>query len=151
MTALGWSNPSSMNTPARAWRLKDLIPSRPVRVTVLVALIAVVSAADLYLTVLYLQNGGMSEQNPIARWVMSLNCGWILTAWKVLLAGGCCAILWLARHRWSSEVGSIIGACVMLWLGVRWNQYVDLAEQVKPTLGHMAQYHPGTWVQFTDR
>lgn len=151
MTALDWSNSTPLSPVSGLSRGRRLLPARPVRVAALILIIAAVSVADLYLTVLYLKHGGMNESNPVARWVMGLNCQWVLGIWKFLLAGGCCTILWLARRRWSAEVGALIGAAVMIWLGVRWNQYVEIAREADAASSLAAEYHSPNWVQFIDQ
>jgi hypothetical protein len=105
-----------------------------------------VSLADLYLTLTYLNNGGMAEGNPIARWVMSLGCPWLLGVWKACLVGLTCAILFAFRKRGSAELGAWICCAAMAWLCVQWSVYVhDIGNELRanPQLTQVS-----TWVTF---
>src|SRR5262245_27522846 len=63
---------------------------RAVRVLALTAAIALMSAADLYITLVYLKSGGMSEGNPLARWVMATGSAGALAGWKLVSVGVAC-------------------------------------------------------------
>lgn len=98
--------------------------SRPEwRMAGLLMVIATVSLADLWLTLTYLKNGGMSEGNPIARWIISMNCAWVLVAFKSVLVGFTISVLWWARQRRIAEVAAWFGCLVMVWLCFRWDGY----------------------------
>lgn len=116
------------------------------RITIILAMVALVSLADLYLTLTYLQNGGMAEGNPVARWVMSLGCPWMLAAWKVGLVGITCLILFLFRKRTSAEIAAWICCFTMGWLIFQWRSYIhdiDREMHENPQLTEVS-----SWVSF---
>lgn len=123
-----------------------LAPGRPYRVVALVAAVALLSVADLHLTLLFLLNGGMGEANPIARWVIGLNCGWILTLWKLSLSGLACGILLWARQRWSAELGAWVACAVMLWLGLQWIHYAEQLPHYTAFIHDLAHAPGANWV-----
>lgn len=100
------------------------------RVVALTAVIAVLSVLDLRLTLAFLKTGGMSEGNPIARWIISHNCEWLLTIFKLGLVGLTCIILIVLRQRRAAELGAWIGFGVMAWLMVQWELYAEQATQL---------------------
>ncbi|MBA4028819.1 MAG: hypothetical protein C0475_06755 [Planctomyces sp.] len=138
----------SLPTPglAPAAALARSLRRRLVRVWVLVCFVALVSLADLYLTLLHLSHGGMSEGNPLARWLMIHGTPTSLIVWKVAMAGTSCWILLrLARTR-SAELGAWLCAAVMLWLGVRWADYVAELQRLAPVIHQLHQIDAGRWI-----
>ncbi|MBY0308639.1 MAG: DUF5658 family protein [Phycisphaerales bacterium] len=127
-------------TPARRFSPREC------RVAVALSVVLLVSSADLYLTLTYLHNGGMAEGNPIARWVMSLGCPWLLALWKICLLGLTCTILFAFRKRASAEIGAWVCCAAMAWLCVQWNTYVqDINREIarNPQLTQVS-----SWVAF---
>ncbi len=122
---------------------------RSVRVIALVLAVAIVSLADLYLTLTYLHGAGMHEANPLARWIMSYNCSWLLAGWKLMLLGVTCSILYVTRHSRSAEVAAWVCCGVMLWLAGQWTQYADKAPALTPEIHQLANGHAPDWVQFS--
>ncbi|MCA3005634.1 MAG: DUF5658 family protein [Planctomycetaceae bacterium] len=120
---------------------------RSVRVAVLVTAIALMSLGDLYMTLTFLTHGGMSEGNPIARWVMSFNCEWLLSAWKVILLGVTCGLLLLTRRTRSAEIAAWFCVAVMVWLSVRWITYAGYAAEAATAVAEVEQ-RPADWVRF---
>lgn len=107
------------------------VTGRSWRVAILVAMIALVSVADLYLTLFYLHNGGMAEGNPIARWVMRYGNPWTLGLFKVVLVGFTCTVLWKFRERRTTEVAAWICCIAMGLLCFQWRHYTEhVAEAV---------------------
>ncbi|MCU0688499.1 MAG: DUF5658 family protein [Phycisphaerales bacterium] len=100
------------------------------RMLVALTLITIVSIADLYLTLTYLQSVGMSEGNPIARWVIAANCSWVLVAFKTILCGFSISVLWYARRRTSAEIAAWLACIVMAWLCFKWYGYTDQVADV---------------------
>lgn len=116
------------------------------RVTTLVGMIVLVSLADLYLTLTYLHNGGMAEGNPVARWVMSLGCPWLLAAWKAGLVLFTCSVLFAFKKRGTTELAAWICCIAMGWLVFQWSIYVrDVDSEINknPQLTEVS-----TWVSF---
>jgi hypothetical protein len=120
--------------------------SREWRVAVLVAMIAVVSLGDLYMTLTYLNNGGMAEGNPVARWVMSLGCPWLLTVWKIGMVIFTCTVLFVFKKRGTTEVAAWVCCIAMAWLSVQWSVYV---RDVGTEMNNMPQLtEVSSWVSF---
>lgn len=149
MTALPTSSRAARTPPIDGGWLR-LHAGRPIRVMALLVAIIAISLADLHMTVLFLKNGGMSELNPLARWVISLNCEWLLGAWKVLLVSLCCTILYCTRHARAAELGAWVCAIIMVWLAVRWGDYAEQAGLLGATTHTVAQTNSPHWVQFVD-
>lgn len=109
-----------------------MLRHRPVRVVLLGAAIAAMSVVDLYLTLLYLTNTGMSEANPVARAIIAYQSPAVLGVWKALTVALCVGILYLIRERRSAELGAWIGALVLGWLMVHWARYADYKKDLSP-------------------
>ncbi len=150
MTALPSPACQAISAPARSGWVQFLGAGRGVRVTALIVAIAAISLADLEMTILFLKNGGMSELNPLARWVISLNCAWLLGAWKVTLAGLCCTILFFTRKTRAAEIGAWVCALVMVWLACRWGAYADEAGSLGEAFHNLAQSGSPTWVELAN-
>lgn len=104
------------------------LSNRSFRVIVLVSMIAVMSIADLYFTLLYVTNTGMSEANPFARAMMEYRSPVILSAWKlatVVLSQG---ILLYIREKRSAEIGAWLSCFVLGWLMVHWVGFIEIGE-----------------------
>lgn len=117
------------------------------RVVALVGVIALMSIADLYMTIMYMRSGGFSEGNPIARLVMAWGCPWVLGVWKVALLSITCGCLLYGRRRLSAEVGAWVCCGIMAWLTVQWKQYASEAPEYAAMTERLVQTDP-TWVQF---
>lgn len=121
--------------PARA-PLPIAVPNalrrRPFRVVTLSLAIAVMSAADLYLTLLYLTHTGMSEANPLARMMIAYQSPAVLASWKALTVGLCVGILYLVRDRRSAELGAWTGVAVLAWLMTHWATYIEEKTDMGP-------------------
>lgn len=123
---------------------------RPVRVAALIVLIMCMSVADLYLTLTYLHGVGMGEANPVARWVMSFNCGWLLGLFKMALVGFTCGTLFAVRKRASAEAAAWLCAGVMVWLTFQWKAYGEAMPALMPVIHTMVEAPTGgtNWVRF---
>lgn len=92
--------------------------------------IAIMSAFDLYLTILYITHTGMNEMNPLARAMMEYQSPAILALWKgctVLLSVG---ILLIIRKQRSAELGAWVGCLVMGWLMIHWGSFIHNSKEV---------------------
>lgn len=147
--------------PEMSWasRLRTaLLPThaddrRAWRVVLLTAIIVLLSAVDLRLTLTYIDTGGFAEANPIARWVMQANCQWVLAAFKFSMLSITCCIFYFCRHRRSVELGAWLGVLLMAWLMVRWQTYAEHASEFAAAFDHNGLVVPDayactTWVQF---
>lgn len=123
---------------------------RALRVGLLILAVLLMSIMDLSLTLTYLRGPGMGEGNPIARWVMSANCGWALTAFKMGLVGITCIILWVARRRASGEVAAWACALILVWLTFQWKAYSDAMPGLTCVIPEMANAEHPDWVRFED-
>jgi hypothetical protein len=112
----------------------------------LLCLVVIVSLADLALTLIFLRSIGMSEGNPIARWVMGANCPWVLVLFKIVLVGFACTVLWRTRHSRAAKLGAGVGCLVMLWLCLRWVGYTEQVSSVVMANPEITQ--TSTWVRF---
>lgn len=108
-------------------RLAETFRARSFRVVLLLAVIAAMSAIDLYLTILYLTHTGMPEANPLARALISYQSPLVLAAWKFLTVAVFAGILYLVRHRRSAEMGAWVGAVVLTGLMSHWVRFIDHA------------------------
>src|ERR1051326_710835 len=74
----------------RAFRTWDVLigPSwRGARVAAFLGAVAVLSMADLYMTLQHVMNFGLLEQNPVARLIISHGSPAGLAVWKVVTVG----------------------------------------------------------------
>lgn len=122
---------------------------RGLRVTVLCVVILIISVADLELTLRFLTSGGMSEGNPLARYIMGFNCQWLLGAWKIMLTAVACGTLFGLRTRLTAELGAWLCAAVMVWLAIRWGFYADYAGLAAEHMLSATPCKPTDWVAIT--
>ena len=90
--------------------------------------------ADLVLTLTYVQTVGMSEANPLARWLMQFNSVTIVVLFKfatIALSSG--LVLWRRTTR-TAEIGAWLCLLVMIMLTIRWVWFIgafsSLAQEV---------------------
>lgn len=122
------------------------IASRPFRVIALGSAIAVMSAVDLYLTLLYLTHSGMPEANPLARAMIAYQSPLVLAVWKTLTVALCVGILFLIRHKRSAEWGAWAGTLVLALLMSHWGRYAHELADVKPMMAQVASQIDDSWV-----
>ena len=119
------------DTPQTLGRgILPMLRRRPVRVVFLGAAITGMSCVDLYLTLFYLTNTGMSEANPLARAIIAYQSPAVLGIWKALTVSLCVGILYLIRERRSAELGAWVGAMVLAWLMIHWARYADYKQNL---------------------
>lgn len=95
------------------------------RVCILLAPIALLSLADLWMTIDHLTQVGMFESNPIARAVMAQGSPTLLAVWKILSVALAIGFLFIARRKWIGEAATWLALCVLIWLMIRWAVYSD--------------------------
>lgn len=93
------------------------------RVVLLLGAVALMSVADLVMTVEYATSIGLFESNPVARAVMSYNSTALLAFWKLASVGLCLWILYRVRHTTSAERGAWVCFAALAWLSVHWTGY----------------------------
>ncbi len=98
---------------------------RPARVTLLLVVIALLSIADLALTLVWANNVGLFESNPIARAIMAVSGPAAIVAWKLATAGPGIVILYRARRRPLAEAAAWGCAAVLAVVGAQWIAYND--------------------------
>lgn len=137
--------------PLRAWGGWAVLlgsERRGCRVAVLMAAVAVMSLADLAMTLTYLNHVGMIESNPLARIVMHGGGPGSLVAWKLASTALAIGILLRLRRRGVAEVAAVLCCAVLVWLMVRWVAYVEAAPALAGALTAMPEHVGDEWVSF---
>jgi hypothetical protein len=97
---------------------------RAERVVWLLSGVILLSLVDLFLTLTYLTTVGMSEGNPIAKWLLqSTNSIWPLAIYKGLTVAICVTLLYRNRYHRQSELASWCAMLILVALAIWWNQY----------------------------
>lgn len=120
--------------------------SRGTRVVALTAAIALMSVADLCISLVYLRSVGMSEGNPLARWIMATSSTSFLIWWKLLSVSLGCGIFVFARRFRSAELGAWLCCAVLVWLTIRWADYSREVAALTPVLSSLSQSDDAKWV-----
>ena len=107
---------------------------------------AVLSVAELYLTLMHLTSIGMSEANPIARLVMSANSPGVLIAWKLTSVGAACLAFYAGRKKLVGEAAAWFCCAVLIWLTLRWGEYSTELAKISPQMQLLHQVDAGQWV-----
>lgn len=123
---------------------------RGLRVVILCAAIALMSLADLQITMSYLRSGGMQESNPVARLIMVHGSGGLLVVWKCASVAFACLIFFKYRTRRSSEIACWVCVGVMIWLLLRWMNYADEASHLTSAIPALSDAGPAQWVQISE-
>ncbi|GJQ28962.1 MAG: hypothetical protein HBSAPP03_08460 [Phycisphaerae bacterium] len=120
--------------------------ARGQRVTVLLIATALMSLADLYMTLLFVTNVGMVENNPIARLVMAHNSAALVVVWKLALTVfGVGVLFWFRRAR-LSEVAAWGVFVAMTCLMVHWNAFAHGAAVIADDYHTLASGTETGWV-----
>ncbi|MBX3358431.1 MAG: hypothetical protein KF745_08380 [Phycisphaeraceae bacterium] len=122
------------------------IRRRTTRVLGLTAAVALMSIADLVITLTYLRSVGMSEGNPIARFIMEHGSSSLLIWWKLTSVSLACLILIYARKTRSAEIGAWICFAILGWLTLQWTTYIHEITTVTPALYTLTQAETARWV-----
>ena len=123
--------------------------TREGRVLGLLAAVAMISLADLYMTLTYATSVGMMEVNPLARLVMSFDSPALVVAWKVATAGLGIMILGCLRSRRIAEIGSWISFAAMVLLLVHWMNFNAHVVHYSDELASLYGSDAACWVQMT--
>lgn len=99
--------------------------SRSRRVQYMLLTVVLLSLADLYLTIMFLLQGGFPEANPVARAIMGANSIALLIAWKLATVAVTVSILYAVRKTRSAELGAMVCCGVLGWLTFQWLEYVQ--------------------------
>lgn len=114
------------------------------RVVSLILTIVLLSSADLYITLVYLHSGGMSEGNPLARWIMGHDSPALLMLWKAGTVGIAAAIFYATRRSVAAEFGAWTCVLLLIWLTIHWASYSDAIRGMTPELDVLAEHHEYT-------
>lgn len=134
-------------TPRRLRVAERLAATRPVRVTALLAAICIMSLADLHLTLEYVRTVGMSEGNPLARWIMQHGSAAGIVGWKLATVAVGCGILFATRRTRQSELATW-GCCLALtWLTLQWDAYAEKVPQITSVIHEANPVKCTTWVR----
>lgn len=126
--------------------LGGVLPRRSVRVAAMVAAVLALSLGDLALTLTYVLQVGLIEDNPIARGVLAAAGPAGLVAWKLLTLGLACGVLLGARRTRAGEYGAAIALAVMVWLTWRWVAYIETSAHFSGALCIVEDLSDGAWV-----
>ncbi|HZW11034.1 MAG TPA: DUF5658 family protein [Phycisphaerales bacterium] len=130
--------------------LAGRLPRRSVRVVGLVGIILALSLMDLMLTLTYVMEIGLIEDNPLARRVMQAGGPGLLIAWKLLSVGFAGWVLLRYRSRGVAELAAVFSAGVMVWLTARWVGYIETSALLTPALAEMEIHGQGHWVTLSE-
>lgn len=115
----------------------------------LLSAVLLMSLGDLYMTLTYLLNVGMLEDNPLARAVMLVNRPMLLIGWKLgSLVLGLGILFWARRSR-NGEWGAWICFAALGWLMIHWSLYNSQMRELTPAIAEMAQTKDARWVTMT--
>jgi hypothetical protein len=123
---------------------------RAFRVMSLIVAIIVLSIADLHMTLLFLRGIGMSEGNPIARWIISHNSGGLLIVYKLSLVTVGCCLFYKCRRTRLGEVGCWFCFAVLIWLSVQWSEYAGEASELTAGWHLLSNAEGYNWVRLND-
>jgi hypothetical protein len=112
----------------------------------LAATVAAMSAADLYITTLYLGTIGMAEENPLARLIMSQGSIGYLSAWKILTVFPALLLMVAYRRRLAMEALGWIATAVLAGVMVRWVQYAGETDMLMVALQALPDCGDDRWV-----
>ena len=122
------------------------LPRRSARVVGLLGIVAALSLADLALTLTYVMEIGLIEDNPIARLVLRTGGPGLLVAAKLVSLAFAIGVIFWARKRGIAEVAAIIGAVVMGWVTVRWVGYIDASAHLNASVEELEVHGGDAWV-----
>lgn len=145
-SAAEWAGPGPNREASRATAAQRWVRSRPRRVVALLAAVLLMSLGDLYMTLTYLLNVGLLEDNPLARAVMLMDRPELLIGWKILSLGLGVGILYRARRLRNGELGAWVCFVVLSWLTVHWSSYNAQMVELTPAIAEMATVHDQRWV-----
>ena len=110
------------------------------------AIILVLSLADLLLTLTYSTTCGMTEVNPVAHLFMMSGSVTGLVLWKFATVGLSAALFWKMREHRTAEMGAWLGVMVMAWLTCHWITYTSELSSFTPAIQQLAESNDPRWV-----
>lgn len=134
---LGWMEPLGCTLTPRA---------RAQRVGVLLAGTTLMCLADLYMTLLFVKNVGMIENNPLARLVMSHNSTALVVVWKVALTLFGVGVLFYFRRIRPAEIATWVVFVAMTCLMIHWTGFATGAAEEASDYHMLATIGDERWV-----
>jgi hypothetical protein len=122
---------------------------RSCRVVAFLAVIVLLSLADLYMTLVHLLHFGMLEANPFARQVMEYGSPAALIIWKLVTVATAVGIFFWTRRRWAAEWGAAFCCLVLCWLTGQWIAYNLQVSSMTTELTTVQQIGEPRWVSMT--
>ena len=119
------------------------------RVSLLLAVVVVLSVADLIITLGFMGTVGMLEANPIvvhvARWTGSIAA---IALCKCLSVSIAVLLLHALRRHPQAELGAWVAVIVLIWLSVQWVRYAGTVAELD--LAAMMRFNASdpAWVVF---
>ena len=123
-----------------------LLAKRGHRVCLLALAIALMSAVDLYLTLLYVTHMGMNEMNPLARAMMEYQSPTLLAVWKAATVTLSVGILFFIRKQRSAEIGAWAAFLFLGWLMSHWIVFIDETRDMNIQAMHEVAAGDPTWI-----
>ena len=128
--------PTSEPTPPdRPLRLPEDARRRAHRVFALAGGIALLSLADLFLTLTHLRTSGMAEANPVAAYIIrGTGSALALSLYKVATIAICIGVLLRLRRMVAGEVAGWCCLAILGYMCVQWHLYAAAVESVGPVM-----------------
>lgn len=114
--------------------------------TGLLAIVLTLSLIDLVLTLTYVMEIGLIEDNPLAREIIRIGGPALLIAWKLATTGFACGVLLAVRRRGIAEAAAVLCTLVMIWLTARWVGYIEASAELSSAVHEMETLGQGGWV-----
>jgi len=121
--------------------------NRGLRVGLLLASVAAMAGADLWMTLTYVTSIGMMELNPLARAVMLHGSPWLLAAWKISTSGFGVVALFCTRRSGYAEIAAWLCFAVMSLLTAHWISFNGQITNYAEELTALAGTNSECWVE----
>lgn len=160
------ADPAGVTTPGPARTLTELVhrfqsfrgwchrhhwTRRDIRFFCYSLAIVLMSIADLKMTLAYVTTVGMTEVNPIARFLMLYGGVCSIILWKSATVACGVFILWRIRRHRVAEVGAWICCAILAALCVHWFRYNEQVTTLAAEVMHLHDSKSGEdWVVVGD-
>lgn len=130
----------------RGWCHRHHWTRRDLRFVCYALAIVLMSLADLKMTLAYATTVGMTEVNPIARFLMVYGGVCSIVLWKSATVVCGVFILWRIRRHRAAEVGAWICCGILAALCVHWFRYNEQVTTLAAEVMHLHESKNGDWV-----
>ena len=120
---------------------------RSSRVCALIIVIALLSAIDLYITLVLLTGGGMAEENPVARMIIGTGSPALLAAWKAATVAPAAVLCFVMRRSFVAETCAWIGAAILGVVMIKWHLYISEMDGIVNALHLLNDGFDHRWVR----